>query len=196
MSISDKIDILAALFFKKESKFERRIYLNLETLYKQKRKLHISGQKLDFKIQKMKSKKNRISRKERAHRLLMLGILLEKADILSTSEEVLLGFFLEFKNISAVQEAKYKQEGTRLLEKTNNSQTARVIELHNMTYLEKKARAHRLISKAALLETASISTKDKVILAGYFLDFKNRSDIQKQRYLEIGTVALKNNKRS
>ncbi len=170
--------------------------MNLEVLYKQKRKLHLSVQKVDFKIQKIKSKKNRMSRKERAHHLLMLGILLEKADILSTSEEILLGFFLEFKDISAIQEAKYKQEGVTLLEKTNASQTARAIELHNMTHLEKKARAHRLISKAALLETTSISTKDKAILAGYFLDFKNRSDIQKQRYLEIGTVALKNKKRS
>ncbi len=170
--------------------------MNLETLYKQKRKLHISGQKLDFKIQKMKSKKNRMSRKERAHHLLMLGILLEKADILSTSKEILLGFFMEFKDISAIQETKYKQEGTKLLEKANNSQTTRAIELHNMTYLEKKARAHRLISKAALLEKASISFKDKAILAGYFLDLKNRSDIQKQRYLEIGTIALKNKKRS
>ncbi len=126
----------------------------------------------------------------------MLGIILEKAEILSTSEEILLGFFLDFKDISAIQEAEYKQNGTRLLEKSHNTQTSRAIELNNMTYLEKKARAHRLISKAALLETASISTKDKAILAGYFLDLKNKADTQKQRYLEIGTVALKNNKRS
>ncbi len=137
-----------------------------------------------------------MARKERAHRLLMLGIILEKAEILSTSEEILLGFFLDFKDISAIQEAEYKQNGTRLLEKSHNTQTSRAIELNNMTYLEKKARAHRLISKAALLETASISTKDKAILAGYFLDLKNKADTQKQRYLEIGTVALKNNKRS
>ncbi len=169
--------------------------MNLETLYKQKRKLHISGQKLDFKIQKMKSKKKRMSRKERAHYLLMLGILLEKANIISISEEVLLGFFLEFKEISVIQETRYKQEGIKLLEKTNTSQTVKAIELHNMTYLERKARAHRLISKAALLETANISTKDKATLAGYFLDFKNRSDIQKQRFLEIGTVTLKDKKR-
>lgn len=171
------------------------VSMNLESLYKQKRKLHVSTQKLNFKIQKIKDKKNRMSRKERSHHLLMLGILLEKADILSVFPEELLGFFLNFKEISSIQEAQFKKVGTIFLEKSHNTQTSRAIELNNMTYFEKKARAHRLISKAALLETAKIDTKDKAVLAGYFLELKTRSDIQKQRYFEIGSVILKQTKK-
>ena len=168
--------------------------MNLETLYAKKRKLYISSKKITQKIERASNKEilknNKILRRERDHHLLMLGLLMEKANIDNISINTLLGFFLDFKNLSIIQEEKLKKTGTTLLSKISNKDRSKEVELLNMTTLERKARAHRLISIGALLEIPNIDKLDKALLLGYFLDLHNRTEIQKQHYYETGSVTL------
>jgi len=59
---------------------------------------------------------------------------------------------------------------------------------------EKKERAHKLISKGALIEKAGLLNENKAILGGYFLEFHNCNTYELQRFYEIGIVEFKKHK--
>lgn len=112
--------------------------MNLENLYSKKRKLYIADKKARLKLASFERKSQFILRKERAKRLLMLGILVEKAEIDNQPIETILGYILEYKNLSPKQEKSFLVEGKKLFLKKSRAEKTREIEFSYMTYLEKK----------------------------------------------------------
>ena len=157
--------------------------------------LSLKEEQITYKLKVLSMKKNKIlqknkykSRKDRGRKLLMIGILMEKADILSQDKEVLLGYFLEFKKRSQLKIL--EPRGKQLLKKEGLEEK----KLFCLTMKEKRERAHKLISKGALIEKAELLKENKTILGGYFLDFHNCSSYELQRFYEIGIVEFKKHK--
>jgi hypothetical protein len=164
--------------------------MNLENLYSKKRKLNIADKKVRVKLANFEKKSQFILRKERAKRLLMLGILVEKAEIDNQPIETILGYLLEYKNISAKQKKSYLVDGKKLFLKKSRSEKTKEVEFSYMTHLEKKERSHKLIGIGALFEIADLDKKDKAALIGYLIQFKKRDLRKKKGYNEAGTRIL------
>ncbi|MCS5420307.1 MULTISPECIES: conjugal transfer protein TraD [Psychrilyobacter] len=157
--------------------------------------LSLREEQIIYKLKILSMKKNKIlqknkykSRKDRGRKLLMIGILMEKAGILSQDKEVLLGYFLEFKKRSQLKIL--EPRGKQLLKKEGIGEKI----LFHLTMKEKKERAHKLISKGALIEKAGLLKENKAILGGYFLEFHNCNNYELQRFYEIGIVEFKKHK--
>lgn len=154
--------------------------------------LSLKEKQITHKLKVLAMKKNKIlqknkykSRKDRGRKLLMIGILMEKANILSQDKEVLLGYFLEFKKRSQLKIL--EPRGKQLLKKEGIEEKI----LFHLITKEKKERAHKLISKGALVEKAGLLKENKAILGGYFLEFHNCNSYELQRFYEIGIVEFK-----
>ena len=172
--------------------------MNLENLYLKKRRLDIAHKKVRLKLIKSERKSQFLMRKVRAKKLLMLGILVEKAEINHLPIETILGYLLKYTNISSEQEKLNLTRGKKLILTKSRAKKTRDVELEYMTYLEKKERAHKLISIGALLEIAGIDKKDKAALMGYLAEFNKKNPFEKEGYYESGTAELikrKNNYR-
>jgi len=172
--------------------------MNLENLYLRKRRLDIAHKKVRLKLINSERRSQFLMRKARAKKLLMLGILVEKAEINHLPIEIILGYLLKYKSISSEQEKLNLARGKKLLLTKNRAEKTREVELSYMTYLEKKERAHKLISIGALLEIAGIDKKDKAALMGYLTEFNKKNPFEKEGYYESGTAELikrKNNYR-
>jgi len=158
-------------------------------------KLSLKEEQIAYKLKRLSMKKNRIlqekkykSRKDRGRKLLMIGILMEKAGILSQDKEILLGYFLEFKKRSQLKIL--EPRGKQLLKKESAGEAA----LFHLSIKEKKERAHKLISKGALIEKSGLLKENKAILGGYFLEFHSCNSYELQRFYEIGVVEFKKHK--
>lgn len=157
--------------------------------------LSLKEEQITYKLKILSMKKNKIlqknrykSRKDRGRKLLMIGILMEKAGILSQDKEVLLGYFLEFKKRSQLKIL--EPRGKELLKKEGLEEKI----FFHLTIKEKKERAHKLISKGALIEKSGLLKENKAILGGYFLEFHNCNSHELQRFYEIGIVEFKKHK--
>ncbi|WP_028857153.1 conjugal transfer protein TraD [Psychrilyobacter atlanticus] len=157
--------------------------------------LSLKEEQISYKLKKLSMKRNKIlqdnkykSRKDRGRKLLMIGILMEKAGILTQGKEILLGYFLEFKKRSQLKIL--EPIGKKLLKK----EEIREAPLFHLTTKEKKERAYKLISKGALIEKAGLLKENKAILGGYFVEFHNCNSYELQRFYEIGIVEFKKHK--
>lgn len=163
---------------------------SLESLYIHKRKTLKKLRNTEAKIRKIHNKSRILTRKERARNLLLLGILMEKAKIDSYDIYTLLGYFLEFKSIDSLKILEFSKNGKEILSK----KAPKEAEVETMTRLQRKERAHHLISIGALLETAKIHETSRETLAGFFKELHLKTDMQLQRYYELGFVELKKRK--
>ncbi len=148
--------------------------------------------KLKYQRMKVLQKLNKLSlsakrRRERSRELLQYGLLMEKASILEEEDEILLGFLLDFKlYITEIN----MNDGKELLRKKNLAEERAI----DYSLIEKKERAHKLISKGALVHTANLKEVKRSVLGGYFLLFKNFNSFELNRFYEIGYIALNRKK--
>ena len=139
----------------------------MEKLIKQKEKL-------------IKQKKNR---KERAIFLLKKGLILEVLGVLNLKKEILLGYML----FSFNQENKelYSSKGEKFFHLIKDLDEKENLKLNEK---EIKERNHKLITKGALFEIASLENKTVAELLGFFLFFKDTSETEKEVFLKKGEI--------
>lgn len=148
-------------------------------------KIKQSNRKLQIESSKLKKKGQKEQRKIRARDLLMIGLLIEKGGILNFEKEILLGYFMEFKKINSMEYRELQRRGQTLFQIKRN-----IDDFKELTYMERKEKAHNLISVGALLEIVKLEKEDKNFLLGYFNKLLEVDSYSLTRYFQIGSVEL------
>lgn len=141
--------------------------------------------------EKLESKKKR---RERARKLLRLGILFEMTSTDIYSIELIIGYLLELKEKKIYEIGALKYYGNKLL--TENS-----IEKHDQKEVifldteEKKKRNHKLISLGALFEITLTDNFSIAVLISYLENLHSLKEKDFIFYQENGENYLKNRRR-
>ena len=157
--------------------------------------------KLKYNISLLRSRKkaqekseNKKKRRERARKLLRLGILFEMTSTDIYSTELIIGYLLELKEKKIYEIGALKYYGNKIL--TENS-----IEKHDQRKVifldtdEKKKRNHKLISLGALFEMTSTNTFSIAVLISYLENLHSLNDKEFDSYQENGEEYLKNRRK-
>ena len=167
------------------------------TLEKINDKIH----KLKYNISLLRSRKkaqekseNKKKRRERAKKLLRLGILFEMTSTDIYSTELIIGYLLELKEKKIYEIGALKYYGNKIL--TENS-----IKKHDQRKVifldtdEKKKRNHKLISLGALFEMTSTDTFSIAVLISYLENLHSLNDKEFDSYQKNGEEYLKNRRK-
>lgn len=167
------------------------------TLEKINDKIH----RLKYNISLLRSRKkaqekseNKKKRRERAKKLLRLGILFEMTSTDIYSTELIIGYLLELKEKKIYEIGALKYYGNKIL--TENS-----IKKHDQRKVifldtdEKKKRNHKLISLGALFEMTSTNTFSIAVLISYLENLHSLNDKEFDSYQENGEEYLKNRRK-
>lgn len=157
--------------------------------------------KLKYNISLLRSRKkaqekseNKKKRRERARKLLRLGILFEMTSTDIYSTELIIGYLLELKEKKIYEIGALKYYGNKIL--IENS-----IEKHDQRKVifldtdEKKRRNHKLISLGALFEMTLTDTFSIAVLISYLENLHSLNDKEFDSYQENGKEYLKNRRK-
>ena len=194
---------------------ERKICLKKDSLYKErlivrltitkKMKLKKINQDIDSIQEKIRKKKratklkelqeNRRKRKKRAVHLFILGNILKSAKIDNVEEDILLGYFLEFKNIDNLKKMEFNLLGKEILNQKKIEREKKREEFiksfnENVAYekRETKKEFSRMVKIGAIFEMAKIEKEDLATLVGFTLDYHNKNAYDYNRYLLSGKL--------
>lgn len=194
---------------------ERKICLKKDSLYKErlivrltiskKMKLKKINQDIDSIQEKIRKKKratklkelqeNRRKRKKRAVHLFILGNILKSAKIDNVEEDILLGYFLEFKNIDNLKKMEFNLLGKEILNQKKIEREKKREEFiksfnENVAYekRETKKEFSRMVKIGAIFEMAKIEKEDLATLVGFTLDYHNKNTYDYNRYLLSGKL--------
>ena len=157
--------------------------------------------KLKYNISLLRSRKkaqekseNKKKRRERARKLLRLGILFEMTSTDIYSTKLIIGYLLELKEKKIYEIGALKYYGNKIL--IENS-----IEKHDQRKVifldtdEKKRRNHKLISLGALFEMTLTDTFSIAVLISYLENLHSLNDKEFDSYQKNGEEYLKNRRK-
>lgn len=138
---------------------------------------------------------NRRKRKKRAVHLFILGNILKSAKIDNVEEDILLGYFLEFKNIDNLKKMEFNLLGKEILNQKKIEREKKREEFiksfnENVAYekRETKKEFSRMVKIGAIFEMAKIEKEDLATLVGFTLDYHNKNAYDYNRYLLSGKL--------
>lgn len=130
----------------------------------------------------MKDQKEK--RKERAKKLLRLGIVLELTNVIKYEKEIILGYLCKLKDATIFERNKFIQVGDKILGRIEELDSKKINEL---SYIDIKARNHFLITRGALFEIAEVDEKLNVIL-GFLLELSEKNESYITRCYQEGAL--------
>lgn len=188
---------------KKDSLYREKLIVRLTISKKMKlKKINQDINSIQEKIRKKKRatklkelQENRKKRKRRAIHLFILGNILKSANIDNVEENILLGYFLEFKKIDNLKKMEFNLVGKEiLLQKKLERDKKReefIKNFHENASYEKretKKEFSRMVKIGAIFEMAKIEKEDLATLVGFVLDYHNKNNYDINRYLLSGKL--------
>ena len=154
--------------------------------------------KLKYNISLLRSRKkaqekseNKKKRRERARKLLRLGILFEMTSTDIYSTELIIGYLLELKEKKIYEIGALKYYGNKILNE-NSIQKHDQKEVLFLDTEEKKKRNHKLISLGALFEMTSTDNFSIAVLISYLENLHSLNEKSFTFYQENGENYIKN----
>lgn len=120
--------------------------------------------------------------KARAHHLIQLGALVEKAGLDGLDPAALFGFLLIYRVQSEENKRTWTVEGVKAL--------AVVVSKKGTTEQDRKERTHHLIQLGALVEKAELACLDPAALLGFLLLYPAQPEENKRAWSSTGAKAL------
>lgn len=156
-------------------------------------KIHYIRYKIKILERKQRSnrlKKENRQRRERARRLLKLGLIFEMTFSSIYSPELLVGYLLGLQTIGKSEKEELQWKGNEILSQ-RSLETHDAEEVYELNYEERKKRNHKLISLGALIEITKTEEYSLAVLTAYLSNLHERLSRDKQKYYEeIGNEFL------
>lgn len=145
---------------------------------------------------------NKLKRKKRAVHLFILGNLFKSSEMDQIDEETLIGYCLSFQKINPLKKEQYKIIGKQISAEKQIERDKRREEFKN-SFRENTGQTRsftnkeysRMIKLGAIFEMTKIDNIPLEILIGFILDFKNKTNVDKNNfYLDGKLFKLKKEK--